>query len=120
MPWYALAYVVAYFGLSVVGDFFQLRDGTDRKKVWIESLIHLGVGCLMIGYWHRGMIEFLGMFAAIFFVLALLWECWSTTDDIRRDVRNGHLPTSDLWLTAGLTALLIGPAYVLAGLAAFG
>jgi hypothetical protein len=120
MPWYGAAYVIAYFALCILGDLYQWRAGMAVPKWWVESLTHLGVGWLLVGYWQEELLAPLGVLAAVFYVYVLLWEVWSTWDDIQSETPDPDSESSDAssgLLNAAVTVVLIGPAYVLAGIA---
>lgn len=111
MPWWAILYVVFYFLLSLVGDILQFRDRTSTLYWGCESLIHFGVGVLMIGFWMPIVPRELHPYAFALCVVAVGWEIGTGIPDAR-----AILAADDSKLMKCVYLLLpfvlVGPAYL--------
>ena len=114
----AVFYLVLYGLISVAGI---VSDIHDRKPSWFVACAvtaNLIEAFLIAAYWHPVLVTGLGFVALTSFVLAMCWELYAGVVDLR-DPELATLSNvrKAIWLM--VAALLLVPAYVLAGLAAF-
>ncbi len=119
MPWWAILYAGFYFLLSAVGDFAMFRRRTSTAYWLCEAVAHFGIGVLLVGYWISAIPSIAGSFGVIFFLLALAWEVITGIRDARETLENEESSTLERVSEVVLPILLIGPAYLAAGLAVF-
>ena len=119
MPWWAIGYAVSYFVLSVMGDLFTYREYKSKVYWGCESAAHFGIGVLLVGYWITPIPESIGLLGVAFFLFAVLWEIVTSIGTCREAFSDSESSSGARALSVLLPIILVGPAYVGAGLAVF-
>jgi hypothetical protein len=119
MPTWAVIYLILFLVLSLVGDGLGLSDFTECWRWLCDLAAKLVFALLFVGYWSASVRDWVGVAGVGLFVLAVGWEVYSGTVEVRGIWRDPELSKAEriVWLL--VPPLLAWPLYVMAGIAAF-
>lgn len=105
-----------------MGVFDDRREGRPRWFLALAGLSNAVIILIFLSYWNRAWLGALALFAETLFIAAMVWECYQ----VALDLRAAKLPSGDdgghatNFLGILLFAVIFLPAFVIAGISAFG
>jgi MFS-type transporter involved in bile tolerance (Atg22 family) len=119
MPWWAIAYLILFVLIFIVGTIFSRHENRMRWRILCDSVALIGFSCLFAGYWWPAIIKGLGFLAIIIFSASLSWELYDTPREIKSIISDQELSTLEKFIWGLLAGAFAIPIYIVAGMAVF-
>ncbi|MEZ6065614.1 MAG: hypothetical protein R3B90_07850 [Planctomycetaceae bacterium] len=124
MAWWTIGYLVL-FGLLAVAGLWD--DARNRRPAWFLGcavVSNVTVIYLFVAFWQPSLRVPLGWAAPVLFVASMCWELFQSFEDLRglrvdpqvSETQQRAMAT----ITAGVLLMVCLPAFIVAGISAFG
>jgi hypothetical protein len=108
MPFWATLYMALVVCVFVAASIYQARSGESRTYIACDALATVGLGLLVLAYWHAPTAAWLGRGALPLLVLVLGWEVYATA---KVQASAPAVSERQQWLWVVLMALFYAPAF---------
>jgi hypothetical protein len=123
VPWWSIIYIALFLFVVVVATWFDPGEhqGGDKEVILVlDSISALVCAYLFASFWVSSWRQLPGPAAPWLFVLAAGWQVYDTPRGLRKFLAQPDLSAREKRWVLAVSIPFFLPAYVVAGMAAFG
>ncbi|MCL4790302.1 MAG: hypothetical protein KJ070_26550 [Verrucomicrobia bacterium] len=111
MPWWAIIYLALFLAFSLTGDVLAWRGRESRWRCLCDCVAGLIFAVLFAAFWLSAIHRALGLLAPLLFLLAIGWEIYSSSGDLREIWHDEELSKVEKVGLIIAAPLLVWPCY---------
>lgn len=120
MTWWIQLYLLLFVALLIAGLWDDCRSGRPLWSLWLAGLSCVVVVDLFVGRWQGSLIPEGTQLGKALYLMAVGWQLHEARLDLRQAGDDPDLTRGTIVLGTILSILFCLPAFVVAGISAFG